>query len=257
MNKYTDHSVALIDADIMVYKYATTNETKYDWSEDVSSKVYDVDHAIEGIDRFITWIKRRLGVDKSKFAFTTSPNFRYSVLPTYKHNRDDKDKPEMLPELMSYVKREYESVYKPRLEADDVMGILATLSPEKYIVCTIDKDLKQIPAHHFNWMHDEEFDVSEEEGRRYFYKQVLTGDPTDGYGGCPYIGEKRSERIFNNMDEDESYWEVIIEAYKNKDLTEDDALVQARVAKILQKENWDFDNEVPILWTPEQDRKEN
>jgi DNA polymerase-1 len=49
---------------------------------------------------------------------------------------------------------------------------------------------------------------------------------------------------------DGKYWEAIVEAYESKGFTEEDALVQARVARILRKDDWDFDNNCHKLWTP-------
>mgnify|MGYP003859969237 CR=1 FL=1 len=47
---------------------------------------------------------------------------------------------------------EYQAVIYPNLEADDVMGILATKPSkgERKIICSIDKDLRQIPGHLYN-----------------------------------------------------------------------------------------------------------
>jgi len=234
----------------MIFKYACVNEVEYEWDSDVTSKSSDVDSAISGIERFISRLKKRLNVVDLKFCFTSSPNFRYSVLPTYKHNRRDRDKPDMLKELRKYVQSKYKVKVKPKLEADDVMGILATLSPNKYIIATIDKDLDQIAGTHYNWMHDKIYNVDPKDAERYFYKQILMGDSTDGYKGCPSIGDKRSDKILNNMKSNESYWDVVVDTYESKGLTEEDALVQARVARILQATEWDFNTDTLRLWTP-------
>src|SRR5690606_15306825 len=92
-------------------------------------------------------------------------------------------------------------------------------------------------------------EVSEEEADRYFYMQVLTGDPTDGYSGCPGIGPKRAERLLDGVGL-EDMWSVIVETYEAKGLTEEDALQQARVARILRKNDYDFKNKSPMLWAP-------
>lgn len=225
------------------------NETSYDWGDDVTSKSSNIDGAIAGIERFIRRIKKRLGVTDLKFCFTSSPNFRYSVLSTYKHNRRPEDKPEMLGELREYITEKYETKTKPRLEADDVMGILATLSPEKYIVCSIDKDLNQIAGEHYNWMHDERYEVTPEEGDFLFYKQILKGDSVDGYKGCPYIGEKKATKLLEETPQ-EDWWEAIVEAYEKRDLTEEIAIQQARVARILRADDWDFETNSLRLWNP-------
>ena len=41
-----------------------------------------------------------------------------------------------------------------------------------------------------------------------------------------------------------------MEAFEKKGLTEDDALLQARVARILRASDYDFKKKEPIMWTP-------
>jgi len=244
----------LIDADIVIFKYACVNEVEYEWDAETRSTVADPGGAKDGIDHFHRMLLEDTDTEDAIYCFSSKPCFRYDVLPSYKHNRKDKARPEMLGALREYIEFNYRTKVKPRLEADDVMGILGTISPKKYIIATLDKDLKQIPGKHYRWTTRWQdatmFDVSLEEADRYFYKQVLMGDSTDGYGGCPQIGPKRSEKILNAL-EDGEYWKAIVEAYEAKDLTEEDALVQARVARILRKEDWDFDNNKHKLWLPE------
>lgn len=243
----------LIDADIVIFQHAAVNEEEFVWDEDVTSKVTDVDSAKKGIDHFHRMILEDTNTESAVYCFSSKPNFRYDVLPTYKHNRKGKDRPEMLGELRRYIEWNYETKTKPKLEADDVMGILATISPNKYIIASIDKDLKQIPGYHYKWAtrwaDAELFEVSKEEADFYFYRQVLMGDPTDGYSGCPNVGKKRSKKILEAV-EDGDYWKAVVETYESKGLTEEDALVQARVARILRKEDWDFENDCHKLWKP-------
>ena len=39
-------------------------------------------------------------------------------------------------------------------------------------------------------------------------------------------------------------------AYEDKGLSDDDALMNARLAKILQHEDYDYEKEQVILWSP-------
>ncbi len=80
------------------------------------------------------------------------------------------------------------------------------------------------------------------------YKQA--GDQTDGYAGCPGIGIKRATTLF----EEKGYsWKTVVEAFADKDLSEDVALENARLAKILTASDYDFHKQQPILWTPAAD----
>jgi len=45
-------------------------------------------------------------------------------------------------------------------------------------------------------------------------------------------------------------WPSVVEAYKKAKLTEEDALMNARCARILRASDWDFKKEEVKLWTP-------
>ncbi len=132
----------------------------------------------------------------------------------------------------------------PTLEADDAMGIYATKHPGNMIVSP-DKDMKQIPGELYNL--NETFTVTPEEGATWHLTQTLSGDQTDGYGGVPGIGIKRAETLFKDKG---CSWKTVVDAFKEKDLTEQDALINARLARILTVEDYDFKNNRPILWDP-------
>ena len=90
------------------------------------------------------------------------------------------------------------------------------------------------------------------EGAKWHLIQSLAGDQTDGYGGVPGIGIKRAEALFK----DKGYtWKAVVEAFTEKDLSEEEALVNARLAKILTVDDYDFKNKRPILWNPRADYK--
>lgn len=237
----------LVDADIMCFQCAAVNEVTFQWDEEVSSTVIERDEAIDCLEQFIRNLKRDTGVKDLLFCFSSSPNWRHEVLPTYKSNRK-KEKPSLFYVLQDYVSENYPTKIKPNLEADDVMGILATMKPGQYIIASLDKDLFQIPGRHYNWRKREMTDVSLEEADWHFYMQVLTGDPTDGYYGCPGVGPKTAERIL--AEAGANPWPAIVEQYRMKGLTEDDALVQARVARILRRSDYDFKAKMPKLWVP-------
>jgi len=94
--------------------------------------------------------------------------------------------------------------------------------------------------------------VNKEEGAKWHLIQSISGDQTDGYGGVPGIGVKRAEALFK---ENGYSWRTVVNAFKDKDLSEEDALVNARLAKILTKDDYDFKQKRPILWSPSADYK--
>ena len=150
----------------------------------------------------------------------------------------------MLKLELSKLKTEYKVIVMPELEADDAMGIFSTQYPGNLIISP-DKDMKQIPGKLYNL--DETFTISPEQGAAWHLSQTLSGDSTDGYSGVPGIGVKRAETLFKK----EGYsWKTVVKAYEDKGLTEQDALVNARLARILTVDDYDSKRKLAKLWTP-------
>lgn len=258
----------LIDGDLLLYKFACGNEEVYDWGDGIISSSVDLKSAKEEIPKFYQKLLEATECDSGLLCFSCDKkeNFRYQVLPTYKHNRQDREKPTLYYDLKQYLFDTFDTKVKPTLEADDIIGILATLHPERHVIASFDKDLKQIPGEHYDWVKEDYFTVTKEEADEWFYKQILIGDACDGYKGCPGIGKKKAgliieeayrkwDLLFNDMDLSEYplekiRWDLIVREYVKKGLTEEDALQQARVARILRREDWDFKRQEVKLWTP-------
>jgi 5'-3' exonuclease len=153
------------------------------------------------------------------------------------------------------LEREYRTVKMAGLEADDVLGIFATRDP-KAIICSMDKDMKTIPCN--LWNGTDLLKVSEAEADYFHLHQTLTGDTTDGYPGCPGIGPVKAAKLLDAPMKPElltevrvpALWKVVVVAFEKAGLTEEDALRQARLARILRDCDWDSKNKEPILWSP-------
>jgi DNA polymerase I len=244
--------ILLIDSDVFLYQAAAATETEVDWGDDLWTLHGYLDEAIATFDDKIDGIQETLKGDQIILAMTASNNWRKQVLPTYKGNRKDKRKPLVFRPLRDYAAQKYETFERPTLEADDVMGILATrksAEPVERIIVTIDKDLKTIPGLHFNTNKPDDgvFVVGEADADRFHLTQALTGDVTDGYAGCPGIGPKTAEKLFEKHG---MSWETVVMAYEKAGLNETVALQMARVARICRASDYDFKNKEVILWTP-------
>ena len=86
-------------------------------------------------------------------------------------------------------------------------------------------------------------------GHYWHMMQTLTGDSTDGYSGCPGCGPKTAEKILAPLVPDD-YWKAVVKAYSAAGLSEDEALVQARVARICWASDYDFKKKKVKLWNP-------
>jgi hypothetical protein len=235
----------LIDADFIVYKCCAGAETEIDFGEDLIVVTSNFKEAYEYVERELYNIATDLGCfDDSILFFSDSINFRKSIDPAYKGHRNRK-KPCGYKRVINKLKEEYPVVVMPTLEADDALGIYATKEPG-HILCSPDKDMRQIPGQLYD-LTDGVVTVEPEEGRRWHLIQTLAGDQTDGYAGVPGIGIKRAVALF----EKEGYsWDTVVKAFAEKDLGEDVALMNARLAKILQCDDYDFTNQEPRLWSP-------
>ena len=235
----------LIDADYIVYKSCAGAETDIDWGDDVIMVVSKFSEAMANVQRELTKIKSHFiwDVPEMILFFSDSVNFRKKILPSYKGHRNRK-KPCGYKRVINALADQYEVIRMPTLEADDAMGIYATANPGNVIVSP-DKDMRQIPGKLYNL--DELVEITEEEGRRWHLIQTLAGDQTDGYSGVPGIGIKRAVALFGEC----GYcWSTVVAAFTDKDLTEDDALINARLAKILTNKEYDFDKQSVIPWCP-------
>ena len=241
----------LIDADFIVYKNCAAAETEVDFGDDVILVTSNFSDAYKATERELTKLKNKFG-DFSEVIlfFSDSENFRKKILPEYKGHRNRK-KPCGYKRVINELKKEYKVIIKPTLEADDTMGIYATKYPGN-IICSPDKDMKQIPGKLYNF--DETFTVSKEEGAKWHLIQSAAGDQTDGYPGVPGIGVKRATSIF----EDKGYsWKTLTEMYNDKGYTNLTAITNARLARILTADDYDFTKKEPILWTPSPDYRVN
>ncbi len=238
----------LIDADYIVYKSCAGAETEIDWGDDVILVTSKFSEAYNNVLRELNKIKNEFIWDTPELIlfFSDSKNFRKKIFGAYKGHRNRK-KPCGYRRVINELSKDHEVIKLPELEADDAMGIYATERPGNIIVSP-DKDMRQIPGRLYNM--DEMTTVTPTEGAKWHLIQTLAGDQTDGYSGVPGIGIKRAVTLF----EEHGYnWQTVIKAFKDKELTEDDALMNARLARILTCTDYDSEKQAVIPWTPTTD----
>ncbi len=238
----------LIDADYIVYKACAGAEDEIDWGDDVITVVSKFSDAMSFVNRELTKIKNEFLWDTPELVlfFSDSRNFRKKIYPDYKGHRNRK-KPCGYRRVINELSNDYQVIRMPELEADDAMGIYATANPGN-VVCSPDKDLRQIPGRLYTM--SEMLTITPNEGARWHLIQTLAGDQTDGYAGVPGIGVKRAVTLF---DEHGYTWKTAVQAFEDKGLTEDDALMNARLARILTCTDYDPIQHAVIPWTPTAD----
>jgi len=144
--------------------------------------------------------------------FLTSPdNFRKHIYPEYKANRTA-TKPKHLQFLRDYLVESWQGTVAEKMEADDYLGIN---QHESSIICSIDKDLLQVPGKHYNFVKKEFYEVDEETGSRNFYTQLLTGDTSDNIKGIAGIGPVKAKKALAECFTEQEMFSVVRDMYKN------------------------------------------
>jgi len=257
--------ITLIDADIIAWQIANRHETAIEFKPGLFTWWADMNKAQPEIESSVHEILNNTNSDDLIVCLSDTNNFRKQINPTYKANRIKRYTPLLVQPIKDYLEQNWRSVHYPQLEADDVLGILATdKSEDSYVIASIDKDLLQIPGKHFNWTKPEEGiqEVTPEEGSKFFYTQILSGDPGDGYAGCKGIGPVKAKRIIDSTwDQGESIlWRTICKTYAKAHncslmTAKRQALIQDRCALILTRENYSPKSGRLKLWEPQSERK--
>ena len=236
----------LIDTDFLAYKSAQACEEGIDFGNDVIVAQSKFSEVLKIFERELKKVKTAMMEDEVILYFSSPKNFRKEISADYKGHRNRR-KPLGYKRLVNHCIDNYRTVLRDNLEADDSLGIDHTQFPDQdAIIVSPDKDMRQIPGVLWN-MSDDVEEITKEDGDRWHLMQTLAGDPTDGYPGCPGIGLKRAADL---LDKSDNPWKAVCQAFKDKGLSEDIALMNARLAKILQHEDFDHDRQEPILWTP-------
>jgi len=241
----------LLDADLLAYAVAFTSEASHFGGECEDVRPEEIPGKIE--DRIMEYCDEIGDVGRVVVCLSDDRNWRKEFEPTYKANRSGVAKPQLLDAAKEYLSREYPSYIRPRLEGDDVQGILATddeiLLGEKIMVSS-DKDMRTIPAKLWNPNRPElgVIDISPLDADRFHMWQTVVGDPVDGYPGCPGAGPAAAADIpFATRSE---LWDLVLECYAIKGLSEDAAIHQARLASILRATDYNYATQKLLLWEP-------
>lgn len=276
--------ILLIDGDIYAYRVAAAVQDVTNWGdgEHDEDAVYTttccMQKAMYAFNRCIAEFCGAYDVDKGWIFLSGPNNWRYGILPDYKANRAGV-RPIGLRGMRQLIQSQYFTYQNLILEADDFIGITATnpsiLESYDPIIVTEDKDLKQIPGKHAVGSTGEIVDISPKEAEDFHLTQLLAGDPTDGYSGCPGFGMVTAQKFVEapyfarpsvNKEGKKTWkkestcrgntWGAIVtqfqKAHNLDDFEEAEriALVQARVAHILHYEDYDAVNNQVISWLP-------
>lgn len=203
--------IALIDMDLVVFRAAASAEND------------PLGIAIHRAEELLDNILNKVGASEYKAYISSDTNFRKEIYPEYKAQRNPV-KPVHLLAMKEYAFTKMGAILSPQgLEADDMLGIEQDKSTHTTTICSLDKDLLQIPGNHFQWeigtskwnKPDNWLTQTELEGYRLFYQQAIKGDPTDNIKGIKGKGKVFAEKALADCTTELEMFNVVRELYSN------------------------------------------
>ena len=166
----------------------------------------------------------------------TETNFRIQVatLYGYKANRKDRERPKYYEDVRAYMVQECEAILVEGQEAEDAVGIAAYQYDDfdDFIVGAIDKDMRMIAGHHYNYVTQKMDFLDKNQALRNFYVQLVTGDMGDNIPGLYHHllidgDEERAKKLkyskyksklikdLSVLVDENSMWEHVLGIYKD------------------------------------------
>jgi 5'-3' exonuclease len=192
--------IVLIDGDIVTYRAGFSRHAENHMT------------AIGTTDTIIEDILDKLQEEVFQVYITGKGNFReeVSVTAPYKGNRKG-EKPEFYLDIRQHLLEHYSATLCEGQEADDAIAIAATEYGDECIMASIDKDFDQVPGWHFNFVKNERYYITEEQGRLNFYTQFLVGDNIDNIKGVRGIGPVKAKKLLEDCKTDKEMFDVCVD----------------------------------------------
>jgi 5'-3' exonuclease len=238
----TQSKIVLFDADSLVYQsiYKVISFGEIREMIAIGKLRFEIEMEIlqRGYDRFekisfdiLNEIEEHFRVEKTMYFFTKCKNnFRKEIYTQYKENRKKPNR--WISELRDYLIDYWNNSFAhDEYEADDLIFYnTQLLNLDKYIICSIDKDLKQIEGLHYDYYQLKKYTEDGEEfkvrkGFIYMDKTdcenllcelFLVGDSCDNIKGVKGIGKQKANKIIQSKNTTYGKFKAICEAYKNK-----------------------------------------
>lgn len=209
--------------DVMHHKYRDAlrhceeNNLDPDWIVNIGRSIEPVHHGLHLMKKAITRCQDKYPEATTKLFVSAkdSKNYRreISTETVYKGNRTA-GKPYHFDAMREYLINKYSAEEVDGIEVDDALGIAQDKATNTTVICSLDKDMLMIPGKHYNWRKDLERDISQLEGLKNFYTQLLTGDRTDNIKGLEGIGPKKAAKLLAKATTEEEAFEVVYSMYE-------------------------------------------
>lgn len=201
---------AALDADVLIYELGFAAEALWRYQraedgreDDGSPPPFDV--VMEMIERRIPEIIEESGADEGVLFLTGKHNFRNHIAVTKPYKERAGNKPYHYKNIKAILPMMYPHYLVEGLEADDLIGMVLSKSPDEWIAVSRDKDIRQIPGHHYSWelenqpaigpfVADKLGHIEIRKGKvfgwgdKFLFAQMITGDSVDSIPGIPRKG---------------------------------------------------------------------
>lgn len=182
----SEQKIVLIDADSLLYFSSYGSEDDQLLCETkLSEKIYDILNIVGlsyDIEKYYVFVKGQ-------------NNFRYTLYSQYKAKRPEKHP--IIDVLNKYLVDNFDAIESHGAESDDYAYSYSQL-PEyqgRAIICSVDKDMLQIPGIHYDYQKNKFVLVTEQEARYNLGIQMIMGDAADNIQGLKRYGIKKAEKI--------------------------------------------------------------
>ena len=207
----------IVDSDTLAFAAAAMAE-----GQDETQAIWNAVNSIQKLEAQFNGLPM-------KFYLTGENNFRYSIYPEYKAYRRELKRPEYLEAVKNYLVSDWNAILSDGCEADDLCSIdqfQSNKMGEETLLIHVDKDLNMVPGRHWNppltrhgliIKEEKEYVVSPMEAIKFFYTQMLMGDPTDGIKGVPGIGKVKAAQILDGLETEQELFEAVYDRYASEE----------------------------------------
>jgi hypothetical protein len=177
-------------------------------------EVEPLEHCLATVKSSLIKTLEITGATSHKLYLSGKTNFRQDIYPEYKANRETMNKPKYYKDIRRYLVDNWKAEIVEGYEADDAMGI-GQMTGSDTIIVSQDKDMAQIPGRHYNWVTGLFTTITPQQGMRFFYEQLLSGDSTDNIPGIPGIGTKKAQAALESAKTPRELAEISYSMYRD------------------------------------------
>lgn len=269
----------LIDGDVIRYEIGFAAETGWKTiTNGENENPPSFDYVAELLDMRIQNICACVGATRKPIIFLSGEgNFREEIAKRKKYKERASHKPFHFHNITAYLLGNYNCIVSKGVEADDVMAMEQSSHNQLFkegvvdfetIICTRDKDLRQVEGWHFSWELGNQPQIGPEKvdalgyltlekrsygnvlkgcGAKFFYAQMLIGDSVDTVPGLKGCGPVKAFKILNECPDIPSCEKAVIEAYKGVygDAWKEEMLEQGQLLYMVRSLD---ENGQPIMW---------